>query len=1094
MTTPLHILLVEDSEDDALLLVRELRRGGYEPVYERIENADAMRAALAHGGWDIVISDYILPGFSGLAALELVNASGLDLPFIIVSGNIGEDIAVNAMRAGAHDYIIKGNLKRLNPAVERELRDAEIRRQQKFAEEALRETRQRLFETLETIREGFYVVDREWRFLYVNAEALGLWKKDRAELIGKTLWEIVPAVQGTIFEKQYRKAMQERTPVRFEAVSPLLGIWLEARAYPTGDGLAVYFQDISDRKKSEERASRLNRLYSVLGKANEAIMRSRDPDDLYRQVCRITVEEGLFKMAWIGLIEPETLRIVPVASFGDDGGYLNGITVMAADVPEGRGPTGRAVTRGIPIICGDIEHDEIMQPWREKALQHGLRSSAAFPLRSENASVGAFTIYATQPQYFSDEEFHLLSSLAADISFAIESLRSDFKRKEAEGALRIANAYNRSLLEASLDPLVTIGADGKITDVNAATEEATGRRREELLGTDFSEYFTDPARARAGYLQVFREGSVRDYALELRSRSGGTMHVLYNASLYRDDDGKVLGIFAAARDITRLKESELRTMVTNNLLELFTKSYTRKEYLDAAVEILRSWCRCRSVGMRFTDRDGNIPYVSCKGYEAVFIESENIISLQDDECACTRVVLGTLDPLDTSATTPNGSLYYHDAMAFRDGLTEEEKKRFRGVCQKTGYRSLAVIPIRHRDKVLGAIHLADEREGLFPLASVEFLERQAYIIGEAMFRFGVEEEQRRLVSAVESSADAVVITDTKGIIRYVNRAFETITGYAKDEVLHASLHILDSGHHPEDFFRALREELSRTAVWRGLMVNRKKDGSLYHEESTFSPVKDADGQIINFVAVKRDVTERLRLESIAESVNTMNNIGYVFAGVRHEIGNPINSAKMSLSVLHHKLDTASKETIRDYVDRALGEIGRVEHLLKNLKNYNLYEKPELELVDLAGFFDKFFKLVSSDFEGKGIAVNHAILPGTGRVVADPRALQQVLLNVMTNASDALAGRPRPAITVTARKEAGRVLIRIADNGAGMNEKQVQDLFKPFYTSKAGGTGLGLVIVRKMLARMNGTIDITSTLNEGTTVHIYLPEGTDGSTR
>ena len=102
-------------------------------------------------------------------------------------------------------------------------------------------------------------------------------------------------------------------------------------------------------------------------------------------------------------------------------------------------------------------------------------------------------------------------------------------------------------MEASLDPLVTIGPNGKITDVNAATEAATGRSRAELIGTDFCDYFTEPAKARAGYEQVFREGSVRDYALELRHRDGHVISVLYNASTYRDEGGKVIGVFAAAR-------------------------------------------------------------------------------------------------------------------------------------------------------------------------------------------------------------------------------------------------------------------------------------------------------------------------------------------------------------------------------------------------------------------------------------------------------------------------------------------------------------------------------------------------------------------
>jgi PAS domain S-box-containing protein len=133
---------------------------------------------------------------------------------------------------------------------------------------------------------------------------------------------------------------------------------------------------------------------------------------------------------------------------------------------------------------------------------------------------------------------------------------ADVERRRAEEALRQAGAYNRSLLEASLDPLVTIGRDGTVTDVNAAAETVTGVSREALVGTDFADYFTDPEKARAGYRQVFREGSVRDYALEVRRREGGATPVLYNASVYRDESGKVAGVFAAARDITERTRAE----------------------------------------------------------------------------------------------------------------------------------------------------------------------------------------------------------------------------------------------------------------------------------------------------------------------------------------------------------------------------------------------------------------------------------------------------------------------------------------------------------------------------------------------------------
>ena len=137
MSPHLRILLIEDSEDDARLVLREVRRAGYEVEYERVETADAMRAALSRQPWDLIICDFSLPKFNAPKALELLKESGIDLPFIIVSGTIGEESAVNALKAGAHDFIIKGNFARLIPAIQRELKDAATRRERRDREREL---------------------------------------------------------------------------------------------------------------------------------------------------------------------------------------------------------------------------------------------------------------------------------------------------------------------------------------------------------------------------------------------------------------------------------------------------------------------------------------------------------------------------------------------------------------------------------------------------------------------------------------------------------------------------------------------------------------------------------------------------------------------------------------------------------------------------------------------------------------------------------------------------------------------------------------------------------------------------------------------
>jgi len=153
---PLRVLLIEDSEDDAALLLRQLRKGGYEPSSKRVDTPKAMRAALELREWDIILSDYNMPEFSGSAALALLRSTGIDLPFIVISGAMGEESAVTLMKAGAHDYIMKDNLARLIPAIERELREAGVRRARQRAEADLHLLRQECWHQYDNQQLAFY--------------------------------------------------------------------------------------------------------------------------------------------------------------------------------------------------------------------------------------------------------------------------------------------------------------------------------------------------------------------------------------------------------------------------------------------------------------------------------------------------------------------------------------------------------------------------------------------------------------------------------------------------------------------------------------------------------------------------------------------------------------------------------------------------------------------------------------------------------------------------------------------------------------------------------------------------------------------------
>ena len=240
--------------------------------------------------------------------------------------------------------------------------------------------------------------------------------------------------------------------------------------------------------------------------------------------------------------------------------------------------------------------------------------------------------------------------------------------------------------------------------------------------------------------------------------------------------------------------------------------------------------------------------------------------------------------------------------------------------------------------------------------------------------------------------------------------------------------------------------------------------------------------------INRDITENKRLQSIAQTMDLMKNLGYIFSGIRHEIGNPINAIKMTISVLKNNIDRYSKDRVLEYISRVETEINRVEYLLKNLKNFNMFEELNPIDIELPGFVEKFIGLVETDFKRQGIQITCSIHPGVGSAYADPRALHQVLLNLMTNAAEALTGINDPAIVIDISTIQGRTRITITDNGPGIPDAHKYDIFKPFFTTRSDGTGLGLNIVQKILSRMGGTVEVESVVNNGTKVVIEIPEG------
>ena len=388
-----------------------------------------------------------------------------------------------------------------------------------------------------------------------------------------------------------------------------------------------------------------------------------------------------------------------------------------------------------------------MRQLNAELAQHVAEATAA--LREANETLEQRVAARTTEVLIANEA--LQASRRAALNLMEDALQARHKAEQISAELeqrvaartaeaRAASRYARSLLEAGLDPLVTISPEGKITDVNKATEEVTGLPREQLIGSRFPDYFTEPEQAETAYQKVIAEGLIRDYPLTIRHASGHTTPVLYNATVYHNEAGEAQGVFAAARDSPSAREAERRRDFTNALLALFAQKTSSKEYLDSAVEAIRGWSGCQALGIRIVDEHLKMPYESWAGFKPDFLELENQLSLERDTCCCIRAISEAFEESDRAILTAGGSFHCHEAAAFFNQLPPEQRARYRGNCMKFGFASLAVVPIHYRDKIIGALHLADSRPGWFSPATVQFIESMTPLIGEAVHRFQTEAE------------------------------------------------------------------------------------------------------------------------------------------------------------------------------------------------------------------------------------------------------------------------------------------------------------------------------------------------------------------
>jgi PAS domain S-box-containing protein len=644
-----------------------------------------------------------------------------------------------------------------------------------------------------------------------------------------------------------------------------------------------------------------------------------------------------------------------------------------------------------------------------------------YPLAIRHTS-GRVTDVLYNASVYKDDKGQVLGVFAA--------ARDVTERKQAEVKQRAAAAYARSLIEASVDPLVTISPDGKITDVNRATELVTGIPRQRLTGTDFSDYFTEPDKAREGYQQVFSQGFVKDYPLAIRHTSGRITDVLYNASVYKDDKGHVLGVFAAARDVTERKMAEE--------LQRASSAYARS-LIEASVDPLVT-----------ISAQGKITDVNEASVQATGVPREQLI--------------GTV---------------------FSDYFTESDKAR--SGYQKAfseGFVRDYPLAIRHTsgrimDVLYNAAVYRDDKGnvlGVFAAARDVTVQKQA---------------SQYARSLIEASLDPLVTISPDGKITDVNEASAQATGVAREQLIGRDFS--DYFTEPDKARAGYQKVFSEGFVRDYPLAIRHVTDRITDVLYNASVYKDDKGRVLGVFAAARDVTERKRFEQSLQEANRMKS--EFLANMSHELRTPLNGIIGFTEFLIDEKPGPLKPKQKEYLSDVLNSARHLLQLINDVLDLAKVEAGKMELhpevFPVRKAVDEVAAVIKGIAHKKHITVGIEIGEGLAAVVLDQHKFKQVLYNLLSNAVKFTDDDGQVGIQARCL-DGHRLEVQVRDTGIGIKADDISRLFTEFEQLDSGtarrfeGTGLGLALTKKIVEFQGGQITVQSELGQGSVFSVVLP--------
>ena len=559
--------------------------------------------------------------------------------------------------------------------------------------------------------------------------------------------------------------------------------------------------NVSPESRREQEGKDFNRLYAVLSQVNHAIVHARSREDLFEAVCQAALTYGGFRLAWVGWRDQQTHAVIPVACCGAAAEAMAHFRLSSDAGTTGEGPTGTAIREGRTVFCNSVADDPATAHYRALSAEYGIRSAAAFPIRLENGVCAAFVLYAGEINFFGEREVALLEEVAEDVSFALNTLEKEAQRQRTELALREANERLAALFNKARDAMFLADAEtGIILDANQEACRLFQRPRESLVGLHQAKLHPPD-----------QEAEVRRLLAAFASCRG--FENVEMAALTAD--GRRLPVEISA--------SFVETPPSGIVVQLIFRDVSEKRAAEASLQrhesLLSSFFRASPVGLGVA-RDRVLLEVNDRLCEMSGYTREELIGhagsvLYASQSDFEQVGLDLYPQIDRQPV----------------GTVETRWRRKDG----------SVYDVLLHSSVLDQ---ANHPAGL-TFSATDITQRKK-----------AEENLRHMSRVLEQSPVSVVITDLKGTIEYVNPRFCQLTGYTLEEAVGQNPRILQSGKTPPEDYRDLWRTIKQGRNWRGQFLNRKKNGELYWELASISPLRDPLGKLTHFLAFKEDITER----------------------------------------------------------------------------------------------------------------------------------------------------------------------------------------------------------------------------------------------